>query len=416
MKRAVSSASPARTGHEIEGGAAGSESGPAGRPAFLRWMADAVVATLARSADFRAWFVERLRGRRELAADPKFRLGLAQLLTNEKLPNLIDVLASASTSEESTEHQAAERVGADALARLAPVIGGSEELQRQALDIVAESFRRSHGTRKALLKMLAPHGERDAKLFHDDLVQLGFDAFFRRPGHHYVPDWFGASADKMPDIRGLAGFGPIATEVVEQGTTLLYYDRLHTLYAALEDLRRRLGHRAGAIHFAEVGVYRGGTTWFLAAAARALGFETSQVHAFDTFSGHAAEDVRDGIDTAQVPGKFASTDLPVVRRYLETQEAVRLHVGRFQDTCAEVASERFGLVHADVDLYGPTLHLLRFFHERLIDGGAFVIDDWGSVSCPGVGAAVREFLEAAPGYGRIPLLTGQALLWKEPVR
>ncbi len=382
------------------------------RHGVLRRVLGALIPEIVRSRELRDYLIGRLEGEPDLLADARFRkqlLRLVRLQNLEGLPALLDKFSDEEPESSPEEDRAVARA---ILARLAPIVADSEPLQRQALEIIAHRFRRSHGARKLLLALLAPRDEHEAKLFHDDLARLGLEAFPRKEAHHYVPDHHGRSADKLGDIRARPGFGPLARAVVEADTTLLYYDRLYTLYTALEEVVRRERRAMNDAHIAEVGVYRGGTTWFLAGAARALGLAGTRVHGFDTFAGHPEEDLDAEVDRGQAPGKFASTDVESVRRYLAAHDSIELHVGRFQDTCGEVAALRFALVHADVDLRSPTLCVLDFFHERLIPGGVFVVDDWDFVSCPGVKQAAGEFLGRHPGYTLIPLQTGQALLWK----
>lgn len=71
---------------------------------------------------------------------------------------------------------------------------------------------------------------------------------------------------------------------------MLCYDRLYTIYQALSN---RKHHAAGmALHLAEVGVYKGGTSYFILAVLESLGLHPATLHGFDTFEGHSSEDVR----------------------------------------------------------------------------------------------------------------------------
>ena len=88
--------------------------------------------------------------------------------------------------------------------------------------------------------------------------------------HHYVPDYYGASARKHIDIRALPGFATLAADAISKKRTLLYYDRLYTIYQSLAGVKR-LVQPGEEINIAEVGVYRGGTSHFIASAAQALG-------------------------------------------------------------------------------------------------------------------------------------------------
>ncbi len=241
---------------------------------------------------------------------------------------------------------------------------------------------------------------------------LGFEIFARKPGHYYVPDYFGNSAPKRLDIRKIPIFGELAKAVISEGRTLLYYDRLYMLYQALENLARRFGTE-GALRIAEVGVYKGGTSNFLIRAAAALNLGQAALDAFDTFDGHSNADIRPGVDAAShVPHLFGDADFAEVSRYLGGVPGVRIHKGRFQDTCGATADSRFHLAHLDVDLYAPTAFALDFFDSRLVPGGALIIDDYGVSSCPGVRRAVEEFLAPRPHYFVMHPLTEQCILVK----
>ncbi len=66
-------------------------------------------------------------------------------------------------------------------------------------------------------------------------------------------------------------------------------------------------------------------------------------------------------------------------------------------TCFQPAlNERFRLAHIDLDLYQPTLDSLAFFYPRMNPGGAFVLDDYGHLTCLGVRQAVDEFFADKP--------------------
>lgn len=239
----------------------------------------------------------------------------------------------------------------------------------------------------------------------------GIDAFVYRKGYHYVPDQHGRSAHKELDIRRLPGFGKLAEQVISHGTTLLYYDRLYIVYQALVGLKG-IADVTGSVDLVEVGVYKGGTSYFIAAAVEQLGLKGATVHCFDTFEGHPAEDIRADVDTCHRAGSFASVEFEAVRRYLEVFPNVRLYQGRFQDTCRNLEATQVHFAHVDVDIYEPTRCALEFLDRRLVRGGVVVVDDYGFVTCPGVRQAVDEFVLGKPDYLSLHLLTGQNVLVK----
>jgi len=231
-------------------------------------------------------------------------------------------------------------------------------------------------------------------------------------GYHWVPDHHGRSAHKQVDIRTLPGFGELAAKVIQDGRSQLYYDRLYVLYQALAHVRQLADRRRSHIDLGEIGVFQGGTSWFLASAAKALGLEGVSLHCFDTFEGHDPRDIQPAVDTVQRPGLFGETSLGSVRAYLREFENVTCYAGRFQETCELVKSRAFHFAHLDMDIFEPTRFALDFFDERLVVGGAMVVDDYGFTSCVGVRRAVDEFVASGKPYFAIELPTGQYLLTK----
>lgn len=241
------------------------------------------------------------------------------------------------------------------------------------------------------------------------LKRLGIDAFLRREGYHYVPDYYGTAAPKMIDIRSLPGFDTLAQQVIEQKRTLLYYDRLYTIYQALFRIKETMGDSPA--NMAEVGVYKGGGSYFMASVLQELKWQSATLHCFDTFEGHASRDVR-GEDPHQRAASFSDTSFDSVSEYLSKFANVKIYKGRIQETSPQIEEKSFCFVHLDMDLYEPTVFSLKFFERRLLSGGIIVVDDYGFLTCPGVKQAVDEFMDGNTRYFGLHLLTGQYLLAK----
>ena len=109
-----------------------------------------------------------------------------------------------------------------------------------------------------------------------------------------------------------------------------------------------------------------------------------QLHSFDTFEGHAAQDIQPGMDGAHQGGGFGNVDVEDVIKYLSEFPNIAVYKGRFQDTSPQIDKNRFHFVHLDVDIYEPTLLALHFFHHRLTKHGVMIVDDYGFTTCPGV--------------------------------
>jgi predicted O-methyltransferase YrrM len=229
------------------------------------------------------------------------------------------------------------------------------------------------------------------------------DAEFLRQAREY--DYYWREAAKRIDIRQLMPFGEVAGRVIRDGRTYLNVDRLYTLWQAVESLP------STAQAVAEIGVYRGGSAWFLADALRRANREMP-FYVCDTFQGHT--EVDEAIDGLHRPGEqFTRTKSEKVAKYLRGFPFVRMQVGDIRETAPAFANEgAFGLVHLDVDVYPITRYCLDFFGPRLVPGGVIVMDDYGTTTCEGVKKAMDEFREANAGFRVLHLLTGQAVVTK----
>lgn len=239
---------------------------------------------------------------------------------------------------------------------------------------------------------------------------IGIDAFFRKPDHHYVPDYFGKSAHKQRDIRTLPIFGELAGQVIRDGRCSLYYDRLFTIHQIMVHLNsfEKTGRE---IHLAEVGVYKGGTSFFIASLAEKLDLQVRH-HCFDTFEGHAAEDINTAVEITHAPGLFGDTSFESVKEYLAPFRNIEIYKGRFQDTSHQIKDIPAHFVHLDMDIYEPTIFALNFFDDRLVHGGVILLDDYGFETCPGIEKAVAEFTASQKNYFGTSLLSGQYMLVK----
>jgi O-methyltransferase len=227
------------------------------------------------------------------------------------------------------------------------------------------------------------------------------DAEFLRQAREYEYYW--GNASKKIDIRQMMPFGEVAGRVIRDDRTYLKVDRLYTLWQAVASLP----DTAHAI--AEVGVYRGGSAWFVAEALRLRGKELP-FYACDTFQGHV--EVDETLDGLHRPGlQFTRVKAEKVTKYLRGFPLVQVMAGDIRDTSPAFAAESaFGLVHLDVDVYPTTRFCLEFFGPRMVSGAMIVADDYGTTTCEGVKKAVDEFGAGNPGFHIFHLLTGQAVL------
>jgi O-methyltransferase len=141
--------------------------------------------------------------------------------------------------------------------------------------------------------------------------------------------------------------------------------------AAMVDLARQTP--AGC--FVEVGVYRGGSAWWLATVSRKRG---EKLHLFDTFTGMP---FADAVDQDAI-GSFGDTTLSGVLAAIP--DAV-FHVGVFPETLTNLGKIAF--VHCDCDQYRSVAAVIRELWPRLVPGGIVVFDD---VDTPGGRRAISE--------------------------
>jgi hypothetical protein len=243
---------------------------------------------------------------------------------------------------------------------------------------------------KPLLKKIAP--------------KFGLAIYRYRDDFHYCPGIYGSNYWKKIDIRQVPVFGELARKVIADHRTSLSYDRLYMLYQAICNVRQF----AQDASLAEVGVYRGGSSYFIASAANSLFKIPPTIHAVDTFEGHP-NDIAPA-DDSHWPGKFGDTCFSDVRSYLSVFPNLIVHKGSFQDRRSELAQERFCFVHVDVDIYSATRDCLEFFAQRLLIGAVMIVDDYGATTCQGCRQAVDAFTAKRKNFLKFHLETAQSLL------
>ena len=241
------------------------------------------------------------------------------------------------------------------------------------------------------------------------LELTGFEVFKKDSEKHYVLNYFGRSSHKQINIRTLPIFGELADLVIQDRRTTLYYDRLFTIYQIIEYLKN--SKHDGRLQMAEIGVYKGGTSYFIATAAQKLGLLYTH-SCFDTFEGHPKSDINRSIETTHVAGSFRDTSYEAVSEYLSIFKDVKVYKGRFQDTCQVLEDEILQFAYLDMDIYEPTIFALNYLNNKIIKGGVILLDDYGFASCPGIEKAVKEFTQVNGNYFGISLLSGQYILIK----
>ena len=172
--------------------------------------------------------------------------------------------------------------------------------------------------------------------------------------------------------------------------TMLGHDRLYIIWQAL------LNTRLIKSPTMEVGVFKGGTSAFIALASEKI-LATSRAHyAIDTFSGHMEGDVTN--EDVHSVGLFGDNSFNETQSFLSTvSDQILVRAGRLNEINEEIESLNFSFVHLDVDIYKPTREYLDFLESRLAIGGIVIVDDYLAPKCPGIYKAVSEFLADYPG-------------------
>lgn len=128
--------------------------------------------------------------------------------------------------------------------------------------------------------------------------------------------------------------------------------------------------------FVEVGVYKGGTAWYLDQLARK---QRRLLFLYDTFSGIP---YKDEVDNHNV-GDFADTSFEAVRDALPYSTVVK---GVFPESA--VAMPPIAFVHLDCDQYRSIKESVAYLKPLMMTGGVIWFDDYGCL--PGATKAVDE--------------------------
>lgn len=180
-----------------------------------------------------------------------------------------------------------------------------------------------------------------------------------------------------------------------RGQTLIPPERLFTAYSALKWILEN--NIDGDI--VECGTFRGGSFCFFIDASHALSQRKKRFWAYDTFNGFP-KDVKD----MTITGPFASdawhTDdfSQIFRNNILNSAAARDDInmvsGSVLETIPTHVPDKIAFLHLDTDYYEATRHELEHLYDRVTNGGAIMIDDYGHFE--GARRAVDEFISGIP--------------------
>ena len=186
-----------------------------------------------------------------------------------------------------------------------------------------------------------------------------------------------------------------------QGATYTYERKYN-----LNELFKLTSHLPGDV--VECGVYKGGSAFFLARHI-AESARNKRLCLFDSFEGLSLPAAIDGHHWSA--GDLSSTieEVRAALAPLGPLPFVEFYRGWIPERFPEVADRCFCFVHIDLDLYQPTLDAISFFYPRMEAGGIILLDDYGFESCPGVTAAIDQYMSGKP-EPVVNLASGGALI------
>lgn len=251
-------------------------------------------------------------------------------------------------------------------------------------------------------------------MVRSSINRLGFDIIKieqRRSSFHMVQDIYGVSSHKMIDIREDFFFRDKSMKVIDSRKTLLYYDRLHILYQSILNVIENCNK--SQINILEVGVFKGGSSYFLASLIHDLVQNKCRMFSVDTFEGHSDIDLIKGTEGGHMAGSFNETDYEEVKKYLSDFPFLTVIKNRIQNCGIFFQDIQFDFIHIDADIYEPIKYSLDCFAPKMTKNSIIIVDDYGFTTCPGAKRAVTDFLNMNKGqYIFFEIQTGQCILIK----
>jgi hypothetical protein len=129
----------------------------------------------------------------------------------------------------------------------------------------------------------------------------------------------------------------------------------------------------------EVGVYKGGSAWYLYKVAQQRG---DPLHLFDTFTGIPFQDEGDSNHV----GEFSAGGADGMADIKRAMPDAHLHCGVFPETMPDFFP-KVSFVHSDCDQYRSVQAVIHRFRGLLLPGGVMAFDD---MDTPGGQKAILE--------------------------
>jgi len=189
-----------------------------------------------------------------------------------------------------------------------------------------------------------------------------------------------------------ANYNPWATDVAFKAVfeqiyhfTLVDITRCYELWQLTQEVSDMKGS------YMEVGVWRGGTSALIKAAAEGCR-DPSPFYACECFKGVVKAGQN---DTFYKGGEHADCTQHGVETLFKALKLKNIHIlaGIFpEDTANQISKdEQFKLCHIDVDTYQSARDVVQWVWPRLVSGGILIFDDYGFKCCPGIAKLVNSF-------------------------
>jgi O-methyltransferase len=226
-------------------------------------------------------------------------------------------------------------------------------------------------------------------------------------GYHVIPYEYCPSWSKL-NVYDEPLFARLSSDDNVRKNSLLKADRLCSIYNSLKWIA---SNRSDVFRSLEVGVYKGGGSYFIQSCLTELAEKYNGHYAVDTFEGHDAADLPNKIEGDHSVSMFSDTSFKSVTNLLAKFENSVVLASRIQNV--DIDFENIAFVHLDTDLHGPTKYVIEQMIEKGIAPFLILIDDYGFKTCPGVKSAVDEFVRSCPkNTFSYSLNTGQFIVAK----
>jgi hypothetical protein len=169
--------------------------------------------------------------------------------------------------------------------------------------------------------------------------------------------------------------------------------------------------------FAEFGVWKGRSLYYIAWLTKRLSTMSRQVLGFDTFAGFGDQEDHDHFMDSPFAGHseyvkqgndqkeriYADTSREAVAHLLTDFDNIELIEGDIRETIKTVEGRQLALAFFDMDDYSPTKAALKIAYDALQPGGVMIHDHFAvntllRGACYGQRVAMLEFLEEHPMF------------------